>query len=325
MPKVSVIIPVYNTERYLRRCLDSVCNQTLSDIEIICVNDCSPDNSLDILNEYATKDSRIKIIDFKENKGAAVARNKGISEASGEYIGFVDSDDFVDLDFYEKLYTKALETDADCVKGNIKTYNNVTQISKTEQWLNLNDLIKKNKAYFYFTFTSAIYSAKVIKSNNIKFLEGFVHFEDPYFTIFANLYYDKICVLDDIYYYYCDNKESSSRKQITNKHVESQIKGSKLILELLSKHNVKKQHYIIVVGFVIRQLFDWAYRFDISDNITSIATDGIDEILKNCQYSKECLKEYFMILKNEYRKNAIQKIRENLLTKNKGITCQKSQ
>ena len=81
--------------------------QTLSDIEIICVNDCSTDNSFEILKEYASKDDRIKLIDFKENKGAAVARNTGIDEAKGEYIGFVDSDDFIDLDFYEKLYKEA--------------------------------------------------------------------------------------------------------------------------------------------------------------------------------------------------------------------------
>ena len=120
MPKVSVIIPVYNTERYLRRCLDSVCNQTLSDIEIICINDCSTDNSLDILKEYADKDKRIKIINFKENKGAAVARNTGIDIVNGEYIGFIDSDDFVDSDFYEKLYNTASENNSDIAKGEYK-------------------------------------------------------------------------------------------------------------------------------------------------------------------------------------------------------------
>ena len=124
MPKVSVIIPVYNTEKYLRRCFDSVVNQTLSDIEIICINDCSTDNSLEILQEYASKDKRIKLIDFKVNKGAAIARNIGIDAATGEYIGFVDSDDFVDLDFYEKLYKKAAETGADAVKGKLFLYDN---------------------------------------------------------------------------------------------------------------------------------------------------------------------------------------------------------
>ena len=83
MPKVSVIIPVYNVEKYLRKCLDSVCAQTLEDIEIICVNDCSPDDSIEILKEYASKDNRIKIIDFKENRGVAVSRNEAIKIATG--------------------------------------------------------------------------------------------------------------------------------------------------------------------------------------------------------------------------------------------------
>lgn len=116
--KVSVIIPVYNAAQYLERCLDSVINQTLKDIEIICINDCSTDNSLEILEEYASKDNRIKIIDFKENKGVAAARNAGINEAQGEYIGFVDPDDYIDSDFYAQLYKKAYETKADIVKGN---------------------------------------------------------------------------------------------------------------------------------------------------------------------------------------------------------------
>ena len=120
MPKVSVIIPIYNTEKYLRKCLDSVCNQTLSDIEIICVNDCSTDNSLEILEEYASKDNRIKLIDFKENKGAAVARNAGIDEAKGEYIGFVDSDDFVDE-------TMFLSTVINLIKNACEAFNDCEQ------------------------------------------------------------------------------------------------------------------------------------------------------------------------------------------------------
>ena len=102
--KVSVIVPVYNCEKYLKKCLDSLVNQTLKDIEIICVNDGSTDNSGRILEEYT--DSRIKII-TKENGGLSSARNAGIAVAKGEYLGFVDSDDWVDLDFYEKLYNTA--------------------------------------------------------------------------------------------------------------------------------------------------------------------------------------------------------------------------
>ena len=97
MPKISVIIPVYNAEKYLRVCLDSVVNQTLEDIEIICVNDGSTDKSSNILKEYAEKDGRIIILTQK-NQGAAIARNKGISVAKGEYLSLLDCDDFFELD-----------------------------------------------------------------------------------------------------------------------------------------------------------------------------------------------------------------------------------
>ena len=103
MTKISIIIPVYNTEKYLRRCIESAINQTLKDIEIICIDDASTDNSLNILNEYATKDKRIKVIVFKKNNGVGRARNEALRIASGEFIGFIDSDDFVDEKYFEEL------------------------------------------------------------------------------------------------------------------------------------------------------------------------------------------------------------------------------
>ena len=105
MIKVSIIVPVYNTEKYLSRCLDSIINQTLKEIEIICINDGSTDKSFEILTEYAKKDKRIVIINFEQNHGVSFARNKALEIAKGHYIGFVDSDDYVDLKYYEELYS----------------------------------------------------------------------------------------------------------------------------------------------------------------------------------------------------------------------------
>lgn len=112
MPQISIIIPVYNSEKYLRECLDSVVGQTISDIEIICVNDGSTDGSLEILKKYAVKDERIRIID-KENEGSVSARNAGIIEARGEYVGFVDSDDWIEKDMYERMYSCIIDNKAD--------------------------------------------------------------------------------------------------------------------------------------------------------------------------------------------------------------------
>ena len=115
MVKVSVIIPVYNVEDYLKECLDSVLSQTLKDIEVICVDDCSTDDSLKILQEYANKDDRIKIIKNEKNSGQGFSRNEGIKKATGEYIGFVDSDDWVDKKGLELLVDYLSKNDIDLV------------------------------------------------------------------------------------------------------------------------------------------------------------------------------------------------------------------
>ena len=114
MPKVSVIIPVYNVEKYLERCVESIRNQTLIDIEIILVDDGSPDNCPQICDEFAKKDSRIKVL-HKKNGGLSSARNVGLYVATGEYIGYIDSDDYAELDMFEKLYTCARKNEVDFV------------------------------------------------------------------------------------------------------------------------------------------------------------------------------------------------------------------
>lgn len=315
MPKVSVIIPVYNTENFLPRCLESVCNQTLSDIEIICINDCSTDNSLEVLKKYP-----VKIIDLPENKGAAYARNRGIEAATGEYIGFVDSDDFVDLDFYEKLYTKAIETEADIVKGKLFLYNLEKNIKYLEDWIDINDKIKTHPAYFYFTFTSAIYKKSFIIKNNIQFLEGLVHFEDPYFTIKASLFNNKLELIDNACYFYTNNSESVSRN-VTDKHVEGQVKGSEEIILLLNKFCNNKQHYLIVFNFVLQQLLDWCNRTNCSDSFNITAAKGLHRILTQNKYLEEQFEFYFLNKKKSIQKNFLKNLRNNVKKK----LCQKSQ
>ena len=119
--KLSVIVPVYNTEKYISDCLDSIINQNLREIEIICVNDGSTDGSLEILENYASQDERIRII-TKKNDGLGAARNTGIEAAQGDYIGFVDSDDFVDSNMFRLLVEAAENTDADVAIGNVYLY-----------------------------------------------------------------------------------------------------------------------------------------------------------------------------------------------------------
>ena len=117
MCKVSILVPIYNVEKYLRQCLESVVNQTLKDIEIICINDGSTDSSPEIIREFASRDSRIKVID-KPNTGYGHSMNQGLKAATGEYIGIVESDDFAELNMFEVLYNTAKSNGAEIVKSN---------------------------------------------------------------------------------------------------------------------------------------------------------------------------------------------------------------
>ena len=293
MPKVSIIIPVYNTEKYLRKCLDSVCNQTLSDIEIICINDCSTDNSLGVLEEYSVNDKRLKIIDFKENKGVSVARNKGIDEAKGEYIGFIDSDDYIDLDFYEKLYNKAIETNADASKGNIFDVKN-EEIELTD-FYNINNKIRKNKINFLYGFTSAIYKTKVIKGNNIYFPEGITHFEDPYFSIKLSININKIEITDSAKYYYVKHDKSACANSKTFDKAKTFVESAISIVKLVNEYNLEKENYLIIINFLLEQMIPWCSDINLDKQTNLFVIDGLFKLLENSKYSSQEIFEFYFL------------------------------
>lgn len=202
MCKVSVIVPVYNKEQYLKACLDSLANQTLRDIEILCVDDKSSDGSPDILLEYAEKDSRVRVIWQECNGGVSKARNAGIWAAKGEFIAFVDADDFVEADFYEKLY--AASAGFDCVKGEIWDYDDEIKRYSLNETYNLNEKIKStgNPVCFFYGFTCAIYRRAFIERYGLHFPEGISYFEDPYFTITLAARLSAIRIVDGARYCY---------------------------------------------------------------------------------------------------------------------------
>ncbi|MBU6339209.1 MAG: glycosyltransferase [Rickettsiales bacterium] len=308
MVKISVIIPIYNTAQFLPKCLESVCGQTLRDIEIICVNDCSTDNSLDILQEYAKHDKRIKIIDLKENKGAAVARNIGVENAYGEYLGFVDSDDFIDLNFYEKLYDLAKKSNCEVVKGNIKMFcleENAVIDKKT--WIDVNKKVITNKANFYCAFTSAIFELSFIKKNKITFLDKLTHFEDPYFAIKAAIFSQKIEVTDDVCYYYVQNPQSSSNKKPTIDDVNSIKIAVEKILDLLDQHCDDKTHYVIVFNFLLELVLTWCNRIDVDNDITKMAIDILFVLFNRCKFARQCSVYHFLERKNIHNQEMLQR------------------
>jgi glycosyltransferase involved in cell wall biosynthesis len=238
-PKISIIIPVYNTEPYLRRCLDSVCAQTMHDLEIICVNDGSEDSSLFVLREYAVRDSRVVLVNFYPNKGVSAARNAGMAIARGVYLGFVDSDDVIDPNFYEKLYTRAKASDAYIVKG-IRVKVDVDGIITEDP---LNDKIRKDKFGFNSQWTTAIYRTNFIRDNGILCPLGVTNSEDVAFVLKAVSLASDIEIVDDACYRYYRRTNSASSTILSLHKVLSALQAYNDIIAFLNTRNVSERDY----------------------------------------------------------------------------------
>lgn len=222
MTKISVVVPVYNVEKYLKECIDSIINQTLEDIEVICVNDGSTDSSLEILNDYAKKDSRIIVIN-KSNSGYGHTMNMGLNAATGEYIGIIESDDFADKNMFENLYKLAKEYDADIVKGDWYNYwsknkfarkNNRISSAKTLKLTNSKQdksLLRINPSVW-----SAIYKREFLNKDNIRFLETpGASYQDLAFSFKVFALAERVILTDKAYLYYRQDNMNSSVKSKT--------------------------------------------------------------------------------------------------------------
>lgn len=240
MIKLSIIVPVYNVAEYLERCLNSLINQTLNEIEIICVNDGSTDNSLCILEKFAELDKRIKIINQK-NKGLSGARNTGIKLVQGEYFGFLDSDDWVDLDYFEKLYKRAKNCDADISLGDFirkgKFKHKIRlKLNKEEEFVGDNEKFYGSQFYHFPCVWNKIY--KTSKFNDLRFIEG-IFFEDGPYTIQALHRANKVVTCCNTYLYYFVNPNSIV-KTLNKKKEQDMYNSSKFILNYI-KDNMQIQ------------------------------------------------------------------------------------
>ena len=221
-PKVSVIIPVYNTEKYLRECLDNVVNQTLKEIEIICINDCSTDNSLAILEEYAKKDGRIKVVSQDKNSGSpGKIKNIGIQQACGEYIGFVDSDDWVDLNYFEELYKVAKANNAEMSATTKISFVHPTK-TETKYLISSEGVLstpkeKSNLLQMSGSNCNKIYKTDFIKQNKIVCCEVRNIAEDNLFSQTAMVLANKIALISSVGYYYRKHETSLTAHKRTEK------------------------------------------------------------------------------------------------------------
>lgn len=324
MPSISIIIPVYNTERYLRECLDSIINQSFQDFEVICINDGSTDRSSDILNEYSKKDTRFIIIN-KKNEGQGVARNIGIEKANGKYLISVDSDDWLEKNALELLYNKIETDNVDILffdycrfyeasqKKTLIKYTDIYKTFENEPFTSLQAgkiLFNTNSLLF------KIYKTDFIKRNHIKY-SNHKFMEDTPVYIKSMLYANKISCLSEAIYNYRIFKKSSNfnyKNYITNIpevfeicfNIIENFNPEKDIFESFIENRKKSLlYYYSITPFYVKPLYykmmqqvinKHFKKYDLSEELNEISTQSYLQYLLSKKIKKTIciLKTYFI-------------------------------
>lgn len=256
--KVSVITPIYNTEKYLDKCLTSLVNQTLDDLELIWVDNGSNEECWQIIEKYSLKRPSIKVIHLKENIGYGGAMNKGLESATGEYIGFCDSDDWVDEDYYEKLYLKAKETNADiaytCYKEEFD--NNSKHIPHRIFENFITDNAKRICVLRNGAIWDKIFKCDILNANQIRFpIFNYSNGLDNAVLIPAVLAANSITQLNNPYYHYVQHQESVMHTQISkSKKITRMRTVVEYILSQISDKNLSYHEKYEIIAFFVRSL-----------------------------------------------------------------------
>ncbi len=254
MVKVSIIVPVYNSEKYLKKCIESIQKQTLKDMQIILINDGSTDNSLSICKEYQKRDNRIEVID-KANMGVSSARNTGIEAAIGEYIGFVDADDWIEPEMYENMYHQVKQMQADVCMCNYVVENNrgstPVLLELKQNLLQRNEIINdiianmiagpdlnSNSQFIMGSVWRLLIKKEIIDSYNIRFQIGIPYMEDFLFCLQVLLKSNKVCIDEGTYYHYNNTNLSSATKSYKKDLAKIQRQVFETIEKILEKEKV---------------------------------------------------------------------------------------
>ncbi len=292
MEKVSVVIPIYNIEDYIGDCLKSVVNQTYKNLEIICVDDCGTDNSMNIVEDYAKGDHRIKIIRQKENRGQGEARNLGIVDTvTGKYICFIDSDDFIESDYIESFVKTIEDKNVDLVCNiNILKYYGSNDIRnkfiKNKRDFVINRKLNFNEESFKKLPISAwckIYKTSLVKENKVYFASNKLKFEDFYFWYILKTKVKSICIICGPTYFY---RQRNNSTMSLNKYKKNDCFDSIYIIELIYLYY--KNNYLLGTYSIP---FNWL----------------------NKHFKKICEKNKFFLK----TKNLFKKIREDILRNGK--------
>lgn len=220
MPKISIVVPIYNSGKFLKKCIDSLVNQTFKDIEILLINDGSTDNSQEIIDEYVEKYPDMCKSFMRENSGQAVSRNFGINNSSGDYIFFVDSDDYLEYNTCEIAYNYAIKNGLDIVCFNFyEEYEN--KVEKYSSYYFFNDYPKDKKYILNETSVwNKIIRRELLKKNNLLFLENYIY-EDLELIPRLALYTSKIDFIPEKLYHYVIHQNSTMRQKEYNKKMQN--------------------------------------------------------------------------------------------------------
>jgi glycosyltransferase involved in cell wall biosynthesis len=265
MVAVSIIIPVYNSEKYLKECIESLLIQTLTNCEFIFVNDGSQDNSQSLLESYQKNDTRIVLFQ-QENQGVSAARNKGLSLAKGEFVGFVDADDYVELDFFQMLYKKASLENLDMVCSNFNEEQDgviLTSKAPFQEDVVFEGLFNKNEIIPFMIQNSGLnscctklYSTNLVLEYNIAFPVGVALGEDGLFTFQCFFYAERVLFLNYFGYHYREVAGSATRNTVAKDYFKRSLEVyhfdyTQLVPLTLDKERVEKLKTIKLINIVI--------------------------------------------------------------------------
>lgn len=293
-PLISIIVPVYNVEKYLDRCLNSIVNQTYKNLEIILVDDGSPDNCPSMCDEWAEKDARIKVI-HKNNGGLSSARNAGIELAVGDYIGFVDSDDWIEKDMYEYLYKLLQYTDADYSSIEMfitKEYNyslhqskEITECLSTKQLLNIFFRVTSNE--IKYCVCDKLFKSNIVKQ--IKFVNG-IRFEDIMYNFEVLKKCKKAIYSNQIKYYWFVNNEGITNSSICSVDMQMLDVWNQIVNEC-EKEFPDFTYYALINRYrAALALLGKYVKYGVNENYSEWNADKKD-------LEKELRKNYFRLMK----------------------------
>jgi glycosyltransferase EpsH len=296
-PKISVIVPVFNVDINIRQCLDSIRAQTLEEIEVILVNDCSTDTSGKICKEYALKDTRFIVINNEINIRQGLSRNKGIDQAKGEYIGFIDPDDWIDNDYYEKLYKAAKANHSDITKTEQILINSEgLKERQSKQNRNIQNGIKYNIPLFLlfcYEHCTAIYKRELLINNNVRYPD-IRNAEDDIFLLQLTYFANSISIISDTYYYY--RQHSSSTVSIRGiPYYKSILSCFDLKLDFLNSHEMEKKNYESAFQYVYHSVNKLIDEIAVKADLYEFKNEYVKEailILKKYKYKEDLLNAF---------------------------------